>query len=71
MTASSAPAGDWLFGLLSPLWQLLIGLLVLVAMAVSVIKLFRRGPSRMGGAMLLIGGVLVGIGVVSYLVAQI
>lgn len=71
MTETSAPAGDWLFGLLSPLWQLVIGLLVLVVMAVSLLKLLRRGPSRMGGAMLLIGGALVGVAVVSYLVAQI
>jgi hypothetical protein len=71
MTESAPPAGDVLFGLLSPLWQLVIGLLVLVTVVVSVLKLVRRGPSRMGGAMLLVGGALVGIAVVSYLVAQL
>jgi hypothetical protein len=71
MTETIAPAGDVLFGLLSPVWQLVIALLVLVTMAVSVLRLLRRGPSRMGGAMLLIGSALVGIAVVSYLVAQI
>lgn len=71
MTEPAAPAGDVVFGLLSPLWQLVIGLFVLVTVAVSMLRLLRRGPSRMGGAMLLIGGALVGIAVVSYLFAQI
>jgi hypothetical protein len=71
MTEPAAPTNDVLFGLLSPLWQLVIGLLVLVTLAVSMFKLLRRGPSRMGGAMLLIGSALVGIAVVSYLFAQI
>ncbi|MFG1608780.1 hypothetical protein [Actinoplanes sp. NPDC049265] len=71
MTESSAPAGDVLFGLLSPVWQLVIGLMVLVTVVVAVTRLVRRGPSRMGGAMLLVGGALVGVAVVSYLVAQI
>jgi hypothetical protein len=66
-----ALASDALFGLLMPLWQLVIGVLVLVAVVVSVHRLFMRGPSRMGGAMLLVGGAVVCIAVMSYLVQQI
>ena len=66
-----AYASDALFGLLMPLWQVIIGVLVLVAVAVSVHRLFLRGPSRMGGAMLLTGGAVVCIAVVSYLVQQL
>ena len=62
-----ALATDALFGLLFPLWQLVIGLLVVVAVAVSMHKLFMRGPSRMSGAMLLVGGAVVCLAVVSYL----
>ncbi len=69
----SAPviASDALLDLLMPLWQLVIGLLVLITVAVSVHRLVVRGPSRMGGAMLLVGGAVVCIAVVSYLFQQI
>jgi hypothetical protein len=59
-----------MFGLLMPLWQVVIGLLVVVTVVVSVHRLFLRGPSRMGGAMLLTGGAVVCVAVVSYLVQQ-
>jgi hypothetical protein len=64
-------AADALFGLLMPLWQLVIGVLVLVTVVVSIHRLFLRGPSRMGGAMLLVGGVVLCIAVMSFLVQQI
>jgi hypothetical protein len=72
-TMGSAPvvASDALLDLLMPLWQLVIGLLVLVTLVVSVHKLFLRGPSRMGGAMLMIGGVVVGLAVISYLIQNL
>jgi hypothetical protein len=71
MGCPPALASDALFGLLMPLWQLVIGVLVLVTVVVSVHRLFMRGPSRMGGAMLLVGGAVVCIAVMSYLVQQI
>lgn len=71
MGSPPALAVDALFGLLMPLWQLVIGLLVIVTVVVSVHRLFLRGPSRMGGAMLLTGGAVVCIAVVSFLVQQI
>ena len=71
MGDTPAQASDALFGLLIPLWQLVIGLLVVVTVVVSVHRLFMRGPSRMGGAMLLAGGAVVCVAVVSYVVQQI
>ncbi|MEV6488293.1 hypothetical protein AB0M20_06610 [Actinoplanes sp. NPDC051633] len=71
MGSSPPLAVDALFGLLIPLWQVVIGLMVLVTVVVSVRRLFLQGPSRMGGAMLLAGCALVCVAVVSYLVQQI
>jgi hypothetical protein len=64
---SSPVAADALLDLLMPLWQLVIGVLVLVALVVSVHRLVMRGPSRMGGAMLITGGAVVCVAVLSYL----
>ena len=61
-------AADALSSLLVPLTQLIIGVLVVAAVVVSVHRLVQRGPTRMGGAMLLIGGALVCVAVLSYLV---
>jgi hypothetical protein len=61
-------ASDALLDLLMPLWQLVIGVLVLVTLVVSVHRLVMRGPSRMGGAMLMVGAVVIGVAVLSYLV---
>ncbi|HET6529663.1 MAG TPA: hypothetical protein VFH03_03465 [Actinoplanes sp.] len=71
MGDSPARASDALFGLLIPLWQVVIGLLVVITVVVSIHRLFMRGPSRMGGAMLLTGGAIVGVAVISYLVQQL
>jgi hypothetical protein len=61
-------ASDALLDLLMPLWQLVIGVLVLITLVVSVHRLVMRGPSRMGGAMLMVGAVVIGVAVLSYLV---
>ena len=71
MASPPAPAPDALLGLLMPLWQFVIGVVVLVTVVISVHRLIRRGPSRMGGAMLLAGGAVVCLAVVSYLVEQL
>ncbi|WP_306208771.1 hypothetical protein [Actinoplanes sp. RD1] len=67
MAGDHTYAADALFDQLMPLSQLVIGVLVLVAVMVSVLRLARRGPSRMGGAMLLAAGAVVCVAVVSYL----
>ncbi len=41
---------------------------MLVTLTVSVYRLVQRGPSRMGGAMLLAGAAVVGLAVIGYLV---
>ncbi|GAB2960182.1 hypothetical protein GCM10027280_56270 [Micromonospora polyrhachis] len=61
---------DPLLGLLLPLWQLVIGVLVLVAVLLSVQRLARRGHSRMTTAMLVTGSVIVGLAVLSILVQE-
>jgi hypothetical protein len=71
MDASETLAVDAFLGLLVPLWQIVIGLLVLVTVVVSIHRLFLRGPSRMGGALLLVGGAVAGLVVVSYLVQSL
>jgi Na+/H+-dicarboxylate symporter len=68
MVTPPAVASDALLDLLLPLWQLVIGVLVLVTLVVSVHRLVMRGPSRMGGAMLMVGAVVLGVAVLSYLI---
>jgi hypothetical protein len=68
MGPSRILADDALLDLLMPLWQVVIGVLVLVTVVVAGVRIFMRGPSRMGGAMLLAGGAVVGLTVVGYLV---
>jgi hypothetical protein len=68
MGSSRTQAADALLDLLFPLWQLVIGVLVLVTVVVSILRLIRRGPSRMGGAMLVAGGAVIGLAVIGYLV---
>ncbi|GAA4926187.1 hypothetical protein [Actinoplanes utahensis] len=64
-------AADAFLGLLVPLWQLVIGLLVLVTVVVSARKLLMRGPTRMGGALLLAGGAVLALTAISYLVESL
>lgn len=47
---------DALLGLLAPLSEALIGGCVLVVLAISTRRLLRRGPSRMGRALIVTGG---------------
>jgi Na+/H+-dicarboxylate symporter len=68
MVPPPAVASDALLDLVLPLWQLVIGVLVLVTLVVSVHRLVMRGPSRMGGAMLMVGAVVVGVAVLGYLI---
>jgi hypothetical protein len=60
-------AEDALLGLLLPFWQIVIGVVVLVAIVGSVHRLVMRGPSRMTTMMLISGGVVVGLTVIGVL----
>jgi hypothetical protein len=68
MASSRTLAADVLLDMVLPIGQLLIGALVLVTLVLSVHKLLMRGPTRMGGALLITGGAVVGLAVVGYLV---
>ena len=67
MATTPSLAADALLDLLFPLWQLVIAVLVLVTVVVSVLRLAMRGPSRMGAAMLVVGGAVVCLAVLGYL----
>jgi hypothetical protein len=71
MATPPALAADAVLGLLVPLWQWVIGLLVLVTVVVSARKLLMRGPSRMGGALLLAGGAVIVLTAISYIVESL
>jgi hypothetical protein len=68
MASSRTLAADVLLDMVLPIGQLLIGALVLVTLVLSVHKLLMRGPTRMGGALLITGGAVLGLAVVGYLV---
>ncbi|MCM4084416.1 hypothetical protein [Paractinoplanes hotanensis] len=68
MGASRTLAADVLVDMIMPFGQFVIGALVLVTLVVSVRRLLVRGPSRMGGAMLLSGGAVIGFALVGYLI---
>jgi hypothetical protein len=54
-------ASDALLDLLMPMWQGLIGALVGIALIVAVLRLARRGRSRMSTALLVTGSAIVGL----------
>jgi hypothetical protein len=54
-------AGEALLGMLAPMWQLVIGVLVLVVVVVSMHRLLLRGPSRMNRAVVVMGGAIIGV----------
>ena len=57
-------AADAVLGLLLPIWQLVIGGLVLVALVVSVRRLARRGPTRMSTGLLVTAAAIVGLALI-------
>jgi hypothetical protein len=61
---------DTLLGMLFPFWQLVIGVVVLVACAAAALQLARRGRSRMRFAVLVAGAAVVGINAVAFLLAR-
>jgi hypothetical protein len=59
-----------LLGLLFPIWQLLIAVCLVVVSIISAHRLLMRGPSRMGRAVIVAGGAVVGIVVLGMLVSM-
>jgi hypothetical protein len=66
----SGMAHDALLNLLAPIWQMVIGVCVLVVLVVSVHRLLGRGPSRMSRALLVTGGAAVAVALLGILFAS-
>ena len=72
MPPSPQPAAaDAVTGLLLPLWQIIIGGLVVVAVAVSAVRLARRGPSRITTSMVVTAAAVFGIAALGYLLRSL
>jgi hypothetical protein len=60
---------DGLLGLLFPVWQLVIGGCVVVAVVLGGRRLLRRGPSRMTRALIVSGAAALGLATLGLLLA--
>jgi hypothetical protein len=60
---------DALLGLLFPLWQIVIGGCVLVVLVISARRLIRRGPSRMGRALIVSGSAALAFAIIGLLIS--
>jgi hypothetical protein len=67
MTGSGTALADAVLDLLLPIWQVTIGCCVLAALVVSVARLSRRGPTRMGRALVVTGVAVLGVAAVGIL----
>ncbi len=56
-----SPRADALLELLFPVWQFVIGVVVVLVVVIATYRLALRGPSRMGTMLLVTGAVIVGI----------
>lgn len=63
------PRADDLLNLLAPLWQLLLGVVVLIAVLVMTMRLAVRGQSRMRNALLVVAAAILGVTLIGILEA--
>jgi hypothetical protein len=63
----TATSDDGLLGTLAPIWQLVIGTCVLLAVVAASVRLARRGRSRMTTALLVTGMAAVVLAVIGVL----
>lgn len=63
-------AAEALLGMLAPMWQLVIGVLVLVFVVVCTYRLLQRGPSRMNHAVVVMGAAIAGVVILGVLFAH-
>ena len=56
-----------LLGTLAPIWQIVIGVCVLVVLVATSVRLARRGPSRMTTALLVTGAAVICLTVIGIL----
>jgi hypothetical protein len=70
MSTRPTYVADSLLDLLAPFWQGLLGAFVVLTLAVAVVRLARRGRSRMRTAMLVCGGAIVGLALVAIVMSR-
>lgn len=58
---------DALLGMLFPVWQIVIAVCLVIVTIVAGHKLLMRGPSRMSRGVVVAGGAIVGVVLVSFL----
>ena len=63
-------AAEALLGMLAPLWQMVIGVMVLVVVVISMYRLLLRGPSRMNRAVVVMGGAILGVFILGVLFSR-
>lgn len=56
-----SPRADALLELLFPVWQVVIGVVVVLVVVIATYRLALRGPSRMRTVLLVTGAAIVGI----------
>jgi hypothetical protein len=66
-TVTDVPQADALLGLLSPAWQVLISLCLVVVLFLGLRRLARRGVSRMNTAVLVTAGLIIAVTALSTL----
>jgi hypothetical protein len=66
-TAITFTTGNGLLEAVAPIWQIVIGVCVLLAVVAASARLARRGRSRMTTALLVIGAAIVSLAVVGVL----
>jgi hypothetical protein len=66
----SAMPQDALLNLLFPMWQLVIGVILLGVLLISTHRLLGRGPSRMSRALVVTGSAAVAVTVLGILLAS-
>jgi hypothetical protein len=67
--AQSAASDDWLLATLAPVWQIVIGVCVLVVVIGASGRLLRRGRSRMTTALVVTGTAAVAVAVIGVLMS--
>jgi hypothetical protein len=65
--ATSSAMSDGLFATAAPIWQIVIGGCVLVALVAASARLARRGRSRMTTALLVTGAAVISLAVIGVL----
>jgi hypothetical protein len=68
--AIAPAASDGLLATAAPIWQILIGGCVLLALIAASARLARRGRSRMTTALLVTGVAIIGLAVVGVLTSE-